>query len=252
MKTDTEAILEKGKTDLRWLIESSFTIVNKDSVRVPFLFNKAQDHYWGRITTRDLILKARKMGFSTIRLSRMLAKCISQQHRHCVVVSHAEDATERLLGRVHDLMENAIIKVPTERKGVSLVTFPSTKSRIWIGTAGSKAFGRGDDITDYHLSEYAFWANPGLITGIEEACVNNAEGCVESTANGWGAPFHKMWDKAVKGEKQSFSANVGPQAYTPHFYGWNWDEDYQIKIDRPLEGLTEEERDMVTTMMAAK
>ena len=243
----TDSILERGAADPRWFIETAFTIVNKDSKRVPFLFNKVQSDYWDKITPRDLVLKARKMGFSTIRLARMLAKCATMPNRNCVVVSHAEDATERLLGRLHDLIDNSLVKIVTDRKAASFISFPATKSKIWIGTAGSKAFGRGDDITDYELTEYAFWANPGLITGIEEACVNDAEGCIETTANGWGTPYHKMWDKASKREKQIIAATVGPQLYAPHFYGWNWDEGYSLPCARPLEDLEEVEREIKET-----
>ena len=238
--TDTQ-VLEKGRTDLRWLIESIFFLVNKDSQRVPFIFNPAQDDYWPKISPRDIILKARKEGFSTIRLARMAAKCITMRNRHCVVVSHEEKSTTRLLERLKYLLEHSAIKINYTATGNS-VYFPDTDSKIWIGTAGAKAFGRGDDITDYHLSEYAFWTNPGLIVGIEEASMNDAEGCIESTAFGWGTPYHKIWLSAEKKEAHKSGENVGPVFYKPHFYGWFWDKNYMVAITKPLEDLEEYEQ----------
>ena len=237
----TEDVLERGRKDLRWLIETCFSLVNKDSVKVPFLFNKAQDHYWPRISPRDIILKARKEGFSTIRLARMVAKCMTMKNRHCVVVSHEEKSTARLLERAVYLLDNSLVKVNYKVTGNSIV-FPDTESKIWIGTAGAKAFGRGDDITDYHLSEYAFWTNPGLIVGIEEACMNDAEGCIESTANGWGTPYHKLWVSAEKKEAHKHSEIAGPRFYKPHFYGWFWDSNYSIQSPRPLDELNDYEK----------
>jgi hypothetical protein len=237
----TAQVLEKGRTDLRWLIETCFSLVNKDSKRVPFLFNPAQAHYWPRISPRDIILKARKEGFSTIRLARMVAKCMTMQNRHCVVVSHEEKSTQRLLERAVYLLDNSLVKVNYKVTGNS-IEFPDTKSKIWIGTAGSKAFGRGDDITDYHLSEYAFWTNPGLIVGIEEACMNDSEGCIESTANGWGTPYHKLWQSAEKKEAHKVAEQLGPKFYKPHFYGWFWDRNYAVKAPRPLDELNEYEK----------
>ncbi len=237
----TAQILEKGKGDLRWLIEGNFSLVNKDSVKVPFLFNAAQDHYWPRISARDVILKARKEGFSTIRLARMVAKCMTMENRHCVVVSHEEQSTQRLLERAVYMLDNSLVKVNYKVTGNSIF-FPDNKSKIWIGTAGSKAFGRGDDITDYHLSEYAFWTNPGLIVGIEEACMNDAEGCIESTANGWGTPYHKLWLSAEKKEAHKVAEQLGPKFYKPHFYGWFWDRNYRVETRRPLDEFNDYEK----------
>lgn len=237
--SDTQ-ILEMGRKDLRWLIETCFSLVNKDSVKVPFLFNAAQDHYWPRISSRDIILKARKEGFSTIRLARMVAKCMTMKNRHCVVVSHEEKSTARLLERAVYLLDNSLVKVNYKVTGNS-ISFPDTDSKIWIGTAGAKAFGRGDDITDYHLSEYAFWTNPGLIVGIEEACMNDAEGCIESTANGWGTPYHKLWVAAEKKEAYKVAALLGPKFYKPHFYGWFWDLNYRVPT-RPLDEVDDYEK----------
>lgn len=237
----TEQVLERGHTDLRWLIETCFSLVNKDSVKVPFLCNKAQDHYWPRITSRDIILKARKEGFSTIRLARMVAKCMTIRYRHCVVVSHEERSTQRLLERAVYLLDNATVKVRYDVTGNSII-FPDTESKMWIGTAGAKAFGRGDDITDYHLSEYAFWPNPGLIVGIEEACMTDSEGCIESTANGWGTPYHKLWQSAERKEAQKVAEQLGPKFYAPHFYGWFWDAGNRVQSPRPLDEVNDYEQ----------
>ena len=238
--TDAETI-EKGSGDLRWLIESIFSIVNKDSQKVPFIFNAAQANHWPRITPRDIILKARKEGFSTLRLARMGAKCITMRNRHCVVVSHEEKSTARLLERLIYMLENATIKINFKVVG-NTIFFHDTESKIWIGTAGAKAFGRGDDITDYHLSEFAFWTNPGLLVGIEEACMNDAEGCIESTANGWGTPYHKIWQSAEKKLAHKAAEQLGPRFYKPHFYGWFWDPNYFTKAARPIDELDEYEQ----------
>ena len=238
--TDAE-VLEKGRTDHRWLIESCFSLINKDSQKVPFLFNPPQDHYWPLRSSRDLILKARKEGFSTIELASMAAECATMENRHCVVVSHEEKSTARLLERAIYLVDNAVIKFNFKVSNNSIL-FPDNNSKIWIGTAGSKAFGRGDDLNRYHLSEYAFWPNPDLIIGIEEACMNDARGCIESTANGWGTPFHKLWQAAENKLPTTLKQESGPRFYRPHFYGWFWDPNNSVPCPRPLDELDEKER----------
>lgn len=236
-----EQIREKGRTDQRWLIETCFYVINRDSKKIPFEFNAAQAHYWERISRRDMILKSRKQGFSTLRLARMVAKCITMKNRHCVVVSHEEKSTMRLLERAVYLIENSAFKINVKITG-NTIAFPDMNSKIWIGTAGSKAFGRGDDITDYHLSEYAFWTNPNLIVGIEEACMNDSEGCIESTANGWGTPYHKIWQAAELKLPTTLKQELGPQFYRPHFYGWFWDAECFVRTAKSLEDLDQGEQ----------
>ena len=79
------------------------------------------------------------------------------------------------------------------------------RSSIRCTTAGSKGFGRGDNFTNVHLSEVAFW--PGdikkSILGIMQAVPydKNTTVVIESTANGFNE-FKDMWDAAVKGENE--------------------------------------------------
>jgi len=105
VKYDRDEILGLGKTDIRWFMGSAFNIIDKDSKLVPWVFNRVQNDYWPKIKPRDIILKARKMGFSMIRLGRMVAKCQTMENRRCVIVSHEGEATKRLLDRAHKLLE---------------------------------------------------------------------------------------------------------------------------------------------------
>ena len=227
------AALASAATNPRYLIESSFSILDKDSRLVPLLFNPTQDHYWQRITPRDIIVKARKQGFTTIRVARQIAKCSTMEYRKGIVVSSEEDATKRILGRAIEMIKNCAIDLGAKLTQ-DTITFPKTKSSMYIGTAGQKAFGRGDDITDYHLTEFAWWQKPDLITGIEEACVNDSEGCIESTAKGYGTPFHKLWVRAVEGIAGLVLPDGAPRMYAPHFYAWWQDPTLEVDCQKTL------------------
>jgi hypothetical protein len=80
-----------------------------------------------------------------------------------------------MLARVHYYLENlrgpkAVIKNSSKNE----LTFPKTNSMFYIGTAGSRKFGRGDMITDLHCSEVAYWEDPkSLITGLFQAVPRN-------------------------------------------------------------------------------
>jgi len=202
-------------------------VVNKQSKTVPFLFNKVQNFYEKVRTNFDFILKSRKLGMSTRIIAGDLWACSTKKNQHAVLLSHTDEASTKMLEeRVKPMLKSCVIPLgAVERSGH--IYFPATNSRYYIGTAGSKSFGRGDDITRYHLSEYAHWENPQVITGIEEACVDGAVGRIETTANG--TNFAQMdWKKAVSGQSR----------YKGVFIPWFLDEEYQIpgaKISTPSE-----------------
>ena len=231
----------KGMVDTEFLINSTFFILDKDSRLSPFIFNEVQRHYWPRITRRDIVLKSRKMGFTTLRVARMVAKIATMEYRRCILVSHEEEATKRILGRAVEMVKNCLTDLGIKTTENTL-TCARTKSSLYIGTAGAKAFGRGDDITDYHLTEFAWWSKPDLITGIEEGCVRDSEGCIESTAKGYGTPFHDLWVRAKKQEAGMVKGDGVPMFYTPHFYAWWQDSTLEADCPRPLEDLNDYER----------
>lgn len=203
--------------DPKWYIETIFWIINKARKRVPFLFNPAQISYYKSRTHFDLILKSRKEGFSSLIEAIWLHACMNQENVRAVVLSHDFESTKRHFDRVRYYLDNLgtrkhSIKIDLDTESQKQLTFPKTGSSYWIGTAGSKAFGRGDDITHLHLSEAAHYQNQEVITAVMEACVQGAWRVIETTANGMGERFHELWKKAEIKENES--------VWTPHFFAW--------------------------------
>lgn len=175
--------------------------------------------------TRILILKGRQQGFSTFILGWFLLECISKENVNAVVISHESKATERLFSRVQYMINRMEVKPMIEYSSKSGITFPYRNSSFYIGTAGSKAFGRGDTITHLHCSEAAFWPNFDLLwTGLNEAIVPGGYVIMETTPNGIANSFYNMW-QAAKDPYDDF---------TGLFYPWYF---YQENImDKPVEG----------------
>ena len=185
------------------VIESIFRVVNKDGEDVDFKLNSAQrqiDDNWHR---RTIIPKARQEGVSTYFLARACVRCLGVRNTRAVVISHDTESTERMLGKVKYFLENlrgpkAVIK----NNSASEITFPKTNSMMFIGTAGARAFGRGDTISDLHCSEVAYWPDPKkTMTGLLQA-VPKGRGniSIESTGNGAGNWYHSQCMRAAKGD----------------------------------------------------
>lgn len=143
-----------------------------------------------------------------------------------MVISHEKEATKRLFSKINYFVKNLEVKPSLRYETKQDIYFDKTNSYYYIGTAGQKAFGRGDTIHRAHLSEFAFWKNPDIIAGISEAVPLDCPLVIESTANGRGNKFHDYWQ----------AAKTGDSIYTPHFIPWFIDQEYQL-TERDLDRL---------------
>ena len=215
-------------TPERLIIESLFRIADKEGNDVDFKLNPAQARLDTYLTGRDIIPKARQEGISSYYLARFTAKCLYKRNTRAVVISHDKETTQRMMAKVHYFLNNlrgpsAVIKNASKNE----ITFPKTNSMFYIGTAGSRQFGRGDTITDLHCSEVAYWPDPKkLLSGLFQAVPKTGEIAIESTGNGVGNYYHRACMKAWEGKSQ----------YRCHFFSWTTFPEY--KLD-----LTEEERE---------
>jgi hypothetical protein len=208
---------EEQIKDPRYFIESHFWIVNKDRKKVPFIYNPVQIRYYREHTNADLILKARKEGFSTEIEAEFLHACIFGKNENCVTMSATWPDTVIHMDRIKYFLDTMGFKdypftVDRDKENQHELFFPHSNSRYWIGTAGSTTFGRGRDITKLHLSEVAHYSNQDVLTGVLEACTPSARKVLETTANGVGEVFHRLWREAGD-----------PQAGSPwkrHFFAW--------------------------------
>lgn len=175
------------------IIQSMFNVIDKDSRRtIPFVLNSAQRQVDENLTGRDIIPKARQRGVSTYFLARFLVKCLSQENTNAVVISHETEATQRLLARVRFFLDTIRgPKAEISNMSANMIGFARTNSTFFIGTAGARAFGRGDTITHLHCSELAFWPDAKtLLVGLLQAVPKSGEIAIESSGNGAGNEYH--------------------------------------------------------------
>ncbi len=191
-------------------------------------FQTALDASVGPGKQWHVILKPRQVGISTYVDQRLLAKCLLVPGTHAAIISHEKTATTRLLRKVHLTLDDLIRRnvkmggfpVETAYSSKFEITFPHQNSSLYVGTAGQRAFSRGDMLTDVHGSEVAFWPNAeNLMTGLVGALVGSAELFLESTANGMGGYFFDMVKKC--------EAPGGPA--TLHFFPWHKFKEYSTE-----------------------
>lgn len=226
-------------------IEHEFTIIDKNKKEVPFVLNRAQNHFGANLTERNTILKARKLGFSSLVLGIGVVKFLFGENERVVSMSFDQDASGKQLERAKHFIRSFEIrngiklnpkynsKTEMVYEGVSKKTGRPYTNTLRIGTAKSDSYGRGDDITFLHITEVAMCTNlPQLLAGVTQAVVNDSIVTFETTANGFNA-FRDFWISSERGET----------GFTPFFYGpdWEYDQAFLDQKKRELKELYDQE-----------
>ena len=208
---------------------------------IPFKLNPPQARVLKEMGQMDIILKARQEGISSLILAMFVVDWLTIENVRCVIISHEDKATQRLFDRARYYIESMQktwpgempfrLKYNSRREMVNL----EKNSVFYIGTAGAKAFGRGDTINNLHVSELALWPDEErLMTGLMQAVPKDGRIIIESTANGMGDYFYDLWVKTA--------ANKTP--FKNHFLPWFELPDYVMPVMEQLE-LTEQEQNLI-------
>jgi hypothetical protein len=250
------------KINYRKFIEEYFMVLDRENqVPVPFKLNEVQAKYMEELEKenpefdgiRDIILKARQQGFSSLILAIFAVDFILRPYSISICISHRKDATELLFRKVKFYLESYIRKAierhlkstnqwneewkEDTKKATIDHLFPdwwknyfksdnkgmlenaTNNAMFYIGTAGTKVGGRGGSARNIHFSEAAFYQDTELITA-QEIIVGTAQ----QVPQGHGMIFI---ESTANGEGNYYHAEWerampggDGSAYIPRFFGW--------------------------------
>ena len=199
---------------------AKFDIIDKEGHRVPFTLNDFQKLYLGKATNRDVILKARQIGYSSLVLAMFTLDFLLKPNSRSVCISHDSPSAVKLFDRVKFFIESAVDKglaINLKYNSRNEMVNADKNSTFYVGPSGNKSFGRGDTLTNLHLSEYAFYPNQeALLASVLQAVVPNGRVVIESTANGLNY-FKTFWDKSKAGETGFQTHFFDNSFYAPEF-----------------------------------
>lgn len=208
-------------------------VLDKNKNLIPFIYNKAQRDFQSKRTGRDLILKARQLGFSTLVQGEIFRRVVTGT-RTTMTLAHDDDTTQKLrtmADRFYEHCKFGEIQPLRKYANATLTTYPEFDSAVYIATAGNKQSGRGGTYTDLHGSEVAFWKDAeSIIAGAMQG--GNPDVVLESTPNGAQGYFYEKCMEALSGRS----------IWTLHFYSWWWDDTY--RLDGEPITLTDEEKEL--------
>ena len=249
-----EALRELKKREKLNAYKNNFELFAKEQIKILpkdsskgfqfFEFNEAQKivnealekqlKETGRV--RAIILKARQMGLSTYTTGRVFWKSYFNAYNKSVVMAHDAATSDALFSMSRNTIYNMsdTFRPVLKKSNAKEIMFEHNDSGYRLYTAGAPEAGRGTTPTIAHLSEVAFWGHDekilaGLFQGISQA--EGTEVILESTANGVGNSFHRLWQGAVKGENE----------YIAIFVPWYLMSEYRRKAPEGFERTTDEE-----------
>lgn len=233
------AELKRRLSDPEWRIANLYKIIVKGSdgetgLVQQFKPNRAQRRFISRLHHRNIILKARQLGFTTFTQAELFGDCHLYPLRQALVVSHRAPLTETIFQMSRRFLKNLppALRPKLQNETKTLLHFDND-SRYQVETEGDV---RGFTAQLVHLSEFAHFKDPAATwNALTEAVPDVPESLVivESTANGVGNAYHDLWAKAVRGEN----------SYVPLFFPWFEDPGARRKPGIERSDLSEEDRE---------
>ena len=228
-------LLEMCLADPQWRLENLYYILVKTAgdalgadKKMLFRMNKAQKRLMARIWNRNLVLKARQVGATTLFCVLWLDHALFVPNQRCGIVAQDEGAAKVIF---RDKVKFAYDNLPPEIKrrfplakdAADELLFEHNNSSVRVAT--SMRSGTNDRL---HVSEfgkicamYPIKANE-VITGSIPSVPDNGIVVIESTAEGREGEFFDMVEAAQKHAAGRLKLTI--KDYRLHFTAW-WQHD---------------------------
>lgn len=246
------AELERCLADPEWRLFSGclYKIMIKgddgeDAMVAPFKPNRAQRRFVRRLWHRNLILKARQLGFTTLIAVMWLDHALFNANQRCGIIAQDREAAEAIFrDKVRFGYESLPVELrerfPLKRDSAVELLFAHNNSSVRVATSM-----RSGTIHRLHVSEFgkicAKFPDKAVevVTGSIPAVPTNGVLVIESTAEGREGEFFKMVQRSQA--MHLSREKVTPKDYRFHFYAW-WQEP-KYRMDSRTVAITDDEHD---------
>lgn len=225
----TEEQLRRLLTDKLYRLNNLYHIRNKDGQIVRFRLNQEQTEYILNRHNRNIILKARQIGFSTLAVIDGQDDCLFESNFNAGIIAYSLDDAEKLM----DKAKLALEKLPG---WIRKYRTPINDSVGELKFSNGSVFNvdtsyRGGTLSRLHVSEFGKIASAfpkkarEIIAGAFEAVPINGFIDIESTAEGSTGSFYNLCQTAMSkgGESELTSLE-----FKFHFYSWWQNPEYSI------------------------
>lgn len=219
--------MEEKLTSKSWRLNNLYYILTKDKRFQPMQLNAAQAHYIENKGQKNMVLKARQLGFSTLGLIDLLDDTIFNKNTNSAIIAHEKQKVIKLFEIIKraywNLPDDPRLKPRVSIENKNELYFPDINSKIYV-TVDT----RSETVHNLHVSELDFipHAEERMAATLESVPEDVGQVTFETTANGMGNYGFKEWSDPNSDFKK-------------HFYGWFWEPNYRIPTNQSMGELME-------------
>lgn len=211
---------------------------DEQNLVAPFIPNEPQLDLLANLHTRNNILKARQLGFTTLIEIFFLDCALFKANVRAAVIAQSEDVAktifrDKVYFAYNNLPPSLKEAMPLGRESASELLFAHNNSSIRVATSA-----RSGTLQYLHISEFgkicAKFPDRAdeVITGSIPAVPTNGMVFIESTAEGQDGHFYKI-SKRSEALLQS-GKKLNPKDYRFHFYPWHGESKYKTSPDNVI------------------
>jgi len=226
------SVLSSTIGDVEWRIRNLYWIVDKAGRMVRFRPNWAQARLLKRYWNRNIILKARQLGFTTLICLLWLDACLFRQNVRAGIIAHNQEDAKRIfrdkIKFAYDHLPEPIKEaLPASRDAANELLFANNSS-IWVATSV-----RSGTFQYLHVSEFgkicARYPEKAreIVSGSLEAVAPGQHITIESTAEGRSGYFYDYCQQARN--LLLAKRKLTPLDFRFHFYPWWQEPGYQLE-----------------------
>ncbi|WP_420857389.1 hypothetical protein [Marivivens marinus] len=248
-QTDVELIACLASWEWRIFSGQLYKIMTKDPeadeddetavLVVPFIPNRAQRKFLDRLHTRNVILKARQLGFTTLIAILWLDHALFNADQRCAIIAHSlEDAGVILRDKVKFAFnnlpsyligeegQNELPLLWLSKDSETEIVFGHNNSSVRVATSA-----RSGTYHRLHVSEmgkigakFPLKAKE-IVTGSLPTVPKTGITVIESTAEGRSGEFYRIATRAEKNTQiaEATGRRLAAKAWNFHFFPW-WEE----------------------------
>ncbi|TCL26827.1 hypothetical protein EV691_12932 [Azotobacter chroococcum] len=222
--------------DKLWRLNNLYFITNKQGKKVRFRMTAEQLEYFEGLHTRNIILKARQLGFTTEQCIIQLDAALFESAK-CALIAHTLNDAKRLF---REKIKFAYDHLPAEIKLANPARNDAAGELVFAkgGSLYVSTSFRGGTLRYLHVSEFgkicAKFPHKAreIVTGAFEAVATDCFVTIESTAEGRAGYFFEYSQTA---EKQQLARQpLGKLDWKFFFFSWWKNPEYAITPNGPL------------------
>lgn len=229
----------------KWFrLNTLYHIKDKSGRKVLFAPNQEQEQFYLGTHGRDIILKARQLGFTTFKMIADLDDCLfTPNHSAGCICHNLEDAKDIFRNKIKFAYQN----ISDDQRellaeiGYDLPVPVNDKDNSYVFTNGSSlkvsVSYRGGTLQSLHVSEFGKICRKypdkatEIVTGAFEAVGIDGAITLESTAEGKDGYFYDYCDESSKRKK--LGKPSGKLDFEFHFFPWWMREEYSLDGEWP-------------------